>query len=65
MSIQVSPDQLQKLSDCLLNVQGDTPLHERFRALFTLKAVGGDEVVEIVAKGESTREERNESYRAE
>jgi deoxyhypusine monooxygenase len=53
MSIQVSPDQLQKLSDCLLNVKGDTPLHERFRALFTLKAVGGDEVVEIVAKGKS------------
>jgi deoxyhypusine monooxygenase len=52
MSVQVSPEQLQKLSDCLLNTAGNTPLHERFRALFTLKAVGGDEVVEIVAKGE-------------
>lgn len=51
--VNVTPTstQLQTLSDCLHNTSGKQPLHERFRALFTLKAIGGDEVVEIVAKG--------------
>jgi deoxyhypusine monooxygenase len=51
MSIQANSEQLQRLSDCLLDGSGKTPLHERFRALFTLKAIGGDEVVDIVAAG--------------
>ncbi|WVQ79672.1 deoxyhypusine hydroxylase [Cryptococcus sp. DSM 104549] len=51
MSVQVTPEQLSSLSDTLLNTSGATPLHERFRALFMLKAVGGDEVVDIIAEG--------------
>jgi deoxyhypusine monooxygenase len=52
MSISVTPEQLAVLRDTLLNTQGSTPLHERFRALFMLKAVGGDEVVQIISEGE-------------
>ncbi|KAK1923996.1 putative Deoxyhypusine hydroxylase [Papiliotrema laurentii] len=51
MSISVTPEQLAVLRDTLLNTQGSTPLHERFRALFMLKAVGGDEVVQIISEG--------------
>ncbi|WWD17014.1 deoxyhypusine hydroxylase [Kwoniella shandongensis] len=51
MSVQVTPEQLSALRATLLNTSGSTPLHERFRALFMLKAVGGDEVVDIVSEG--------------
>ncbi|WVR06772.1 deoxyhypusine hydroxylase [Kwoniella sp. DSM 27419] len=51
MSVQVSPEQLSALKATLLNTSGSTPLHERFRSLFMLKAVGGDEVVDIIAEG--------------
>lgn len=51
MAIDTSPAQLQSLSDCLLNVSGKTPLHERFRALFTLKAIKGPEAVRIISQG--------------
>ncbi|OCF30701.1 deoxyhypusine hydroxylase [Kwoniella heveanensis CBS 569] len=51
MSVQVTPEQLSALRATLLNTAGNTPLHERFRSLFMLKAVGGDEVVDIVAEG--------------
>ncbi|WWC69903.1 deoxyhypusine hydroxylase [Kwoniella pini CBS 10737] len=50
-SIQVTPEQLSALKATLLNTSGKTPLHERFRSLFMLKAVGGDEVVDIIAEG--------------
>lgn len=50
--MHTTPDQLRSLSDSLLNVSGNVPLHERFRALFTLKAVGGEEAVKIIAEGE-------------
>jgi deoxyhypusine monooxygenase len=50
-SITISPTQLSSLSDCLLNTSRSYPLHERFRALFTLKAVGGPQAVSIIAKG--------------
>ncbi|ODN97997.1 deoxyhypusine hydroxylase [Cryptococcus amylolentus CBS 6273] len=51
MSVQVTPEQMSQLRDTLLNTAGTTPLHERFRALFMLKAVGTDEVVDIVSEG--------------
>ncbi|WWC89010.1 deoxyhypusine hydroxylase [Kwoniella dendrophila CBS 6074] len=51
MSVQVTPEQLSALKATLLNTSGQTPLHERFRSLFMLKAVGGDEVVDIIAEG--------------
>lgn len=54
MSVSVTPEQLSALKATLLNSSGNTPLHERFRALFMLKAVGGDEVVQIVSEGQST-----------
>lgn len=49
--MQVSADQLTKLEQTLLSQQ--EPLHNRFRALFTLKAVGGSEAIRIVAEGAS------------
>jgi hypothetical protein len=51
MSVQVTPAQMDTLKSTLLNTTGSTPLHERFRALFMLKAVNNDEVVKIVAEG--------------
>jgi hypothetical protein len=51
MSVTVTSEQLSALRSTLLNTSGSTPLHERFRALFMLKAVGGDEVVQIVSEG--------------
>lgn len=53
MSITFTPTQLESLKATLLNTAGTTPLHERFRALFTLKAAGGKDVVEIIAAGMS------------
>ncbi|RXK39919.1 deoxyhypusine hydroxylase [Tremella mesenterica] len=49
MTVQVSQEQLEVLRDTLLNTAGDVPLHARFRALFMLKAVGGEQVVGIIA----------------
>jgi deoxyhypusine monooxygenase len=54
MSVTVSAEQMTVLRDTLLNTSGQTALHERFRALFMLKAVGTDEVVQIVSDGESS-----------
>lgn len=51
MSVSVTPAQLSALRATLLNTSGTTPLHERFRALFMLKAVGGAEVIGIIAEG--------------
>lgn len=53
MSVQVTPEQMAALRATLLKTSGKTELHERFRALFMLKAVGGDEVIQIIAEGES------------
>jgi len=49
--VMVTDDQLAGLRATLLNTSGSSPLHERFRALFMLKAVGGDEVVQIISGG--------------
>ncbi|ORX35614.1 armadillo-type protein [Kockovaella imperatae] len=51
MSVTVTADQLAALRAILLNSSGKTPLHERFRALFMLKAVGNDQVVNIISEG--------------
>ncbi|EMD40106.1 hypothetical protein CERSUDRAFT_151063 [Gelatoporia subvermispora B] len=47
----VSQDSLITLEASLLNVSGNVPLHNRFRALFTLKALKNDEAVQIISKG--------------
>lgn len=62
MSVTVSPEQMSLLRDTLLNTSGTTPLHERFRALFMLKAVGTDEVVQIVSDGTSLSRHFSWSY---
>lgn len=51
--LQVDDDTLQDLQNRLLNSNGNIPLHDRFRALFTLKAVGDERAVEVISKGES------------
>lgn len=51
MSVTVTSAELSALRATLLNTTGATPLHERFRALFMLKAVGGDAVIAIIAEG--------------
>ena len=53
VTMEVTPAALAKLEDCLLNTSGDHPLHNRFRALFTLKAVGGERAIDIVSRGKS------------
>ncbi|KAI0926845.1 deoxyhypusine hydroxylase [Taiwanofungus camphoratus] len=42
---------LSALETALLNTAGNVPLHNRFRALFTLKALKNDEAVRIISKG--------------
>jgi deoxyhypusine monooxygenase len=42
---------LNTLEDCLLNKSGDVPLHNRFRALFTLKALKSEEAIDIISRG--------------
>ena len=54
MSVTVSPEQMAILKATLLNTSGQVQLHERFRALFMLKAVGGKEVIDIVSEGASS-----------
>lgn len=47
----VNNDQIDALESLLLNKSGKTPLHARFRALFTLKSIGGPRAVSIISKG--------------
>ena len=47
--LSVSSEQLQSLSEDLLNPK--VPLHKRFRALFTLKAIGGVDAITAISKG--------------
>ncbi|KIK95169.1 hypothetical protein PAXRUDRAFT_827288 [Paxillus rubicundulus Ve08.2h10] len=46
-----SPAELKALEDALLNTTGKVPLHDRFRALFALKALKSDDAVTIISKG--------------
>lgn len=45
--------ELLVLEDSLLNENGTVALHDRFRALFTLKALKSDAAVDIISKGVS------------
>jgi len=49
--LNVSQSDLGNLEALLLNNAGSVPLHNRFRALFTLKALKSDEAVRIISKG--------------
>lgn len=51
MAIELNPTQLSALEARLLNLGGDVNLHERFRALFTLKALGDERAIAAIAKG--------------
>jgi len=50
--LNVSQAELSTLETSLLNLSGNVPLHIRFRALFTLKALKSEEAVRIISKGE-------------
>jgi deoxyhypusine monooxygenase len=50
-ALKVDDNALEKLESRLLNLSGDVPLHDRFRALFTLKALANDQAVKIISKG--------------
>ncbi|KIM24726.1 hypothetical protein M408DRAFT_75512 [Serendipita vermifera MAFF 305830] len=52
-NLNLSADKLQELEHVLLNTSGNTSLAQRFRALFTLKAVGKSDlrVIDIIGKG--------------
>ncbi|KAF9013537.1 MFBC-like protein [Cyathus striatus] len=49
--VTVSPAELKALEETLLNTSGNVPLHNRFRALFTLKALKTEDAVKIISKG--------------
>jgi deoxyhypusine monooxygenase len=49
--LNVSQSDLGNLEASLLNNAGNVPLHNRFRALFTLKALKSEEAVRIISKG--------------
>ncbi|EPQ54583.1 ARM repeat-containing protein [Gloeophyllum trabeum ATCC 11539] len=51
MVAEVSASTLEALEATLLNTSGTVPLHNRFRALFTLKSLKNDDAVEIISKG--------------
>jgi deoxyhypusine monooxygenase len=48
------PKVVQQLDALLNNASGTVPLHERFRALFTLKSIGDNRSVDVIAKGKYT-----------
>ena len=51
--LNLSQTELGALEASLLNISGNIPLHNRFRALFTLKALKSDDAVRIISKGEA------------
>lgn len=51
MPLPVTDTELNALQDSLLDTSGNVPLHNRFRALFTLKALKSDQAVKIISKG--------------
>ncbi|KAH7912549.1 armadillo-type protein [Hygrophoropsis aurantiaca] len=50
-AITVTPAELGALENTLLNTSGNVPLHDRFRALFTLKSLKNQDAVAIISKG--------------
>ncbi|KAI0769893.1 ARM repeat-containing protein [Fomes fomentarius] len=51
MVAEVDSSTLAALEAALLNKSGNVPLHNRFRALFTLKSLKNDNAVTIISKG--------------
>ena len=51
MVAEIDASTLSALEAALLNTSGSVPLHSRFRALFTLKALKDDDAVQIISKG--------------
>ena len=51
MVAEIDLNTLSALEATLLNTSGSVPLHNRFRALFTLKALKTDDAVRIISKG--------------
>lgn len=47
----ISPAELNDLEASLLNTNEKVALHDRFRALFTLKSLKTDNAVDIISKG--------------
>lgn len=52
---EISDEQYDNLERLLLNKTGATPLHERFRALFTLKSLKTDRAIKIISTGKCMR----------
>ncbi|KIY45658.1 MFBC-like protein [Fistulina hepatica ATCC 64428] len=50
-TIKCTPAELAALEATLLNTSGNVPLHDRFRALFTLKALMSRAAIDIISKG--------------
>ncbi|KII90541.1 hypothetical protein PLICRDRAFT_173942 [Plicaturopsis crispa FD-325 SS-3] len=51
MVAEINDDELRTLEACLLNKSGTVPLHDRFRALFSLKALKNAEAIRIISEG--------------
>ena len=51
LAMNVSATELAALEASLLNKSGNIPLHNRFRALFTLKALKSADVIRIISEG--------------
>ena len=49
--VNVSSAELAALEASLLNKSGNVPLHKRFRALFTLKALKSADAIRIISAG--------------
>lgn len=52
LAMDVSDDAYTSLRASLLNISNNVPLHERFRALFTLKSLKNERAIEIISEGE-------------
>lgn len=51
LTASIDSAQFETLKSTLLNKNGSISLHHRFRALFTLKALGDNRSVEAIAAG--------------
>lgn len=49
--VQTDAAKLAALEATLLNTSGNVPLHNRFRALFTLKSLKSEEAIRIISRG--------------
>jgi len=49
--ISASESKLNALEAALLNKSGHVLLHDRFRALFTLKALKNEQAIQIISQG--------------